>query len=1010
MEPVPRPGGASLVGREREVGRLGEVLALAARGQPQAVIVHGEAGVGKTRLVQEACATARSAGHVVLWGTCVRFGAASLPYAPLASALDGWAAGAERTVRAGAFAGLRGLVDLLPSMGVRSGELALGTVPAWIETVLLRIAAQSPTVLVVDDLQWADSASLDALAYLITGSAAHRLTILATIRLEERPEGHPLHTWLADVRRLPHVWELTLERLGLRETQAQVEALLGDTVPEEYVEDVHRRSRGNAYLTELLVKDAPADPRRLPTETSQALREAVLARWHRLSGPAREVTRLLAIGGRPASAELLTSVAAGSPAPERFEDLTGLLREAIDAGVLSRGGDRTYWFWHPLLPEVLLGSVADGGRAGVHALYAAGLEAVAGPGPTALAADLAVHHESAGHLDEAFGWSLHAADYAARVSARAEESAHLTHACALWDAVTESLRGSPSERVALLRRAAAAAYAIGDHVTAADRLAEALELVDPDEDPLTTSALLVDWTRVDWERSPGHLWFRPEMVTAVGLTDDHPDSEERAIALSRLAEAQVWDNVPGPLDATTPDAAPAPGRTAAEQALEVAERSGSPLARAHALTAHAMALLSDPGSDALAELEEAAELSRGIDATWVAEACTWQINRLQAEGRIEEAAALGAAGAAEALQQGSVHHGHFLAAHGALCLIDLGRWDEARELVRPALGSGGIGITGAFARCDAALLAVRSGQTSQARRHLERVAELVRPDFTGVPITAVTIEVMLAEGRPREALDHIDAQWHLHAADLNSDGVDPLLVGGATAAADWAEQARDRGDEGGCAAALAALEDLTARGSSRRMPFRSAFASDRTKVVAGLRFAAEGERCRAGAGQADAWLRVRDEARAAGLRWEQARAAFRQGHALLSPPTDRPAAAAALREAHAVATELGATPLREDVESLARTARIPLDAVTEREAPETAHGEGPATEVRPALLTEREQEVLRHLMAGRSNGEIAGALFISTKTVSVHVSNILRKTGTSSRIEAAEWARRVLRS
>lgn len=132
MEPVPRPGGASLVGREREVGRLGEVLALAARGQPQAVIVHGEAGVGKTRLVQEACATARSAGHVVLWGTCVRFGAASLPYAPLASALDGWAAGAERTVRAGAFAGLRGLVDLLPSMGVRSGELALGTVPAWI--------------------------------------------------------------------------------------------------------------------------------------------------------------------------------------------------------------------------------------------------------------------------------------------------------------------------------------------------------------------------------------------------------------------------------------------------------------------------------------------------------------------------------------------------------------------------------------------------------------------------------------------------------------------------------------------------------------------------------------------------------------------------------------------------------------------------------------------------------------------------------------------------------------
>src|SRR5690606_28525632 len=170
----------------------------------------------------------------------------------------------------------------------------------------------------------------------------------------------------------------------------------------------------------------------------------------------------------------------------------------------------------------------------------------------------------------------------------------LSHAVSSWQAVSGTVRGGPADRIALLRRAAAAASATGDYGTAVDRLQEALDLLDPEQDPLTTSAVLVDWTRAVWEDSPGQRWYRPEIRVAVGLTDRAPDSAERAMALGRLAEAQVWDDTPDVLDRPSSDGRTMPGSSAAEEAVAVASRSGSPLALAHAFTAHAMTLLPDP--------------------------------------------------------------------------------------------------------------------------------------------------------------------------------------------------------------------------------------------------------------------------------------------------------------------------------------------------------------------------------------------------------------------------------
>ena len=268
--------------------------------------------------------------------------------------------------------------------------------------------------------------------------------LVATIREEDRPVGHPLHGWLADMRRLPGVAELMLGRLDREETTQQITQLLGRPPGDELVGEVLDRSDGNPYLTELLLRDLPRDASRLSGEVPYALREALLARWHSLSEPARLVTRLLAVGGRPTTFETLSAVTesvAESASPS--EDLPALVREAVGAGVLQAVGDQTYWFRHPLLVEVLLKTLTSGERMPVHAAYADTLEAIAATRPdlaAGLSADLAVHHEGAGRFDQAFAFSIRAADFAHDLHASSVEAAHLTRACLLWERVPAEWR------------------------------------------------------------------------------------------------------------------------------------------------------------------------------------------------------------------------------------------------------------------------------------------------------------------------------------------------------------------------------------------------------------------------------------------------------------------------------------------------------------------------------------------------------------------------------------------
>jgi len=211
------------------------------------------------------------------------------------------------------------------------------------------------------------------------------------------------------------------------------------------------------------------------------------------------------------------------------------------------------------------------------------------------------------------------------------------------------------------------------------------------------------------------------------------------------------------------------------------------------------------------------------------------------------------------------------------------------------------------------------------------------------------------------------------------------------AASAWAVSDRDRGGDGAAAAdALDAL--VSARSDVGLVPF-SRVGQDPMQAAHQCLFEAYAARCR-DASTVELWGAAVESCDAAEMAWDATSARLRLAESLLASGGSRTAPAEALRRAHASAVLMGAVPLQEEVEALARTTRLSLAPV--REVPRASAD----------VLSKREREVLGHLVAGRSYAEIANALFISEKTVSAHVSNLLRKTSTSSRVEAAAWARR----
>ena len=372
-------------------------------------------------------------------------------------------------------------------------------------------------MVVVDDLQWADVASLDVLSYLIAGFRSQRLMLLATCRTEERPEGHPLHGWLADMRRMPFFSEIRLEPLDLDATSAQIEGLLGQAPDIELASEVLDRSDGNPYLIELMVSGLTGTANTLPTTVPAALREALLAAWHSLSDQSRLITRILAVGGRPTSSAVLTEVAAGHGLDASV--IAPCLSEAQDRGVVETAAGGTWWFRHPLLAEVLYDGLPPDQAIELHADYIRVLESR--PNETE-AADLAVHHEKAGHIDATYHWSIVAADHAAGLRAPTEEAIQLRRACALWETVSPTIRGTATTGSNCCDGRAQSASEQGGQDEATTFLTEALSLVDNEQEPLLACDLLVARAKPDWQTTTPALADLDELHEAIALTDGLP--------------------------------------------------------------------------------------------------------------------------------------------------------------------------------------------------------------------------------------------------------------------------------------------------------------------------------------------------------------------------------------------------------------------------------------------------------------------------------------------------------
>jgi DNA-binding CsgD family transcriptional regulator len=374
-------------------------------------------------------------------------------------------------------------------------------------------------------------------------------------------------------------------------------------------------------------------------------------------------------------------------------------------------------------------------------------------------------------------------------------------------------------------------------------------------------------------------------------------------------------------------------------------------------------------------------------------------NCLQGAGRRLEAGPLEYQVYLEIARAGAPHNAAVVALGAAGLSLEFGEWHRCRSLLRDVLSArvdvGSVWV----ARLRSAGLAARSGQLSTAQQHLSRAEELAASlglgrDPPALEFVDAATDVLAAAGRYQDVVAIVVTEIEA-VAQWDPNWADALMARAAAATADWIE--RDPGDRD---EAIARLDELEAARATAGPPSWPPAPGDPSPAAyRSLHDAHRSGAVRGHGGDADKWERSVQACDAAGLRWEAAQARYRFAAALLAQRRNRGEAGTLLREGLRIATDLGAEPLRADIEALALQAHISVA---------DPHAEGRSREGAFTVngLTMREQEVLGHVVAGRTYAEIATELFISEKTVSVHVSNLLRKTGTANRIELAALARR----
>ena len=986
----PGVSSARFVGRRAELVTLLDAFTSAASGTATAVVIGGEAGVGKTRLVTEFVADLPEPAYVV-WGRCMAEG---LPYGAFRDGLRAFVRSLNDVARAELRAQTSPELDhLIPDLAEEAepqpvtSEAEQTRMFELLLQAVAYIAERRPLVIVIDDLQWADRSTQMLLAYLV-GHLTHEPVLLCTTyRTDEIDRSHPLSAWRAELLRARRE-HIELLRLTRGEIAEQVTAILGDTPSEAFVDEVYARSDGNPFFAEELLAAADKDAA-LPT----SIRELLLTRVARLSDACQRALRTASTLRTPIDPVLLLDVV------DSEEDaLYHVLREAVDRHVLEadRDGQR-FLFRHALLREAAYSELLPGERQRLHRRFAEAIERARQQGridAQEASSELAYHWSRSGDARKALVASFNAAR--AATAARGFDNAveHYTKVLELWPSVPDAAELTETDHAGALTLAASAAHLTGDHEGAASLARAALEEIG-DSDAMRAATL---------NESIGvYLFMNGEFgdaleafEKALALSSEHEDTVERARILATAGRLHMQRGHH------------ARAMEVSKQALELARRLGA--RREEAVVLNSLGVMQategelESGADNLRDaLTIAAEIGD------IEEEIRAYVNLgfvLEISGRLIESRDISMRGAALARDRGFDHAGGvLLRANAAEAMFELGEWEQMRALVVAAERSVRSRFDDGFVHLSAARLDTAQGNFDKARGHLAEAKALFTDgsylDFVR-ELNEIIATIALWERRPEDARDA--ALQGLHAV---AEGEEHILAGrllliAFRSFADLAEQAHDRQADSNATEQAQRVLDMANVFKSNPLDPNSPLADG---AALAQQAAAELARCR-GERHAESWAEAGASWEGLGRPYHAAYARWRAAEAGLLSKLPGPRPAENLRAAHEIAARLGARPLLDEIEMLARRARIALDLQTTQpeEPPE------PPTEPAPLAkfgLTERELEVLTYVAAGMSNREIAQQLFITQKTAGAHVSNILRKLGVSSRVEAAAVAYRL---
>jgi DNA-binding CsgD family transcriptional regulator/tetratricopeptide (TPR) repeat protein len=995
-----RVSSPTLVGRAEELAELDQLVTLASSGEPGLILIGGDAGAGKSRLVAALGERAEAAGVRVLVGHCVDLGDSSLAFSPVAEALRALVRSVEPhrlpdllgPARRELAALVPGLVDGFrpePSASA-SASARWGPLFSALMDAFERLSRDRPVLLVFEDVHWADQATLDLLRAAARGFRSEQILLAATFRSDELHRRHRLFPVLGELARVPNVSRYDLAPFGRREVAEQLAGLLGGEPDAHTVDDILERSGGNAFYVEELAA-AHVAGEGLP----QALHDTIASRLERLPEQARRTLAAVAVAGQRVSEGLVDILSEG--ADRRRGDR---LRPLTQQHVLVPHEDGGWTFRHSLVREVVLGDLLPGELRGLHARVARALEArpdLAATGAERVQAELAYHWHEARDFDRAVAASVAAAEHAEQLGAFTEALEHYERALTARDGggLADPARGAvtageldpgettpgktaPSE-VELLQAASKMAYLAGRFRRAATHLSAVLDRVGTALDA-ESEAVLLRWLAVALTRSGKLGDGLATAERAQALLADRPDSTVKAGVAGTYASILLL--APG-----DPRAALPPARAALAAATEAEDRMlecrvtailGQALARSGeteegvVLLRRAIDLSREIGSPHatisaylnLAQVLYADDLARGRDRsteltervmTWLDTGderwplipllLWWPIQNFLRHGqwgRAENAIARMGRHHLEGLNQLSLY-----VLRGTLAWMQ-GRFDEARLDVRAARRVGlGPRRHHYFFPLEAEL-AAEEGRLDDVRIVVEEHRRF---------------NVHEAEEAARLATLRALVRAEVDASSATS---------GATRDAHRAR----------AEATVAEMAEIL----HRFPPGRDV--SLQLELPETYLALAHAELSRAGFPAPDLWRTVLDTAAHAYwrlyARWRLAEALVAVG--------DEGEATDVLGVLLAETRERGAGHLRRMGEQLARSSRLLLPGMT-------------ATDPRDLGLTRREGEVLVLVAAGLSNREIGAALHVTEKTASVHLSNIYTKLEVHDRHAAVARAR-----